>query len=56
MWDISQLGCTLDKQNFTWLMCVYFNKEQIDIFDPNGQKFLSSEFQLTAVDKHSILE
>ena len=25
MWDLSKLGCTLDKQNFTWLMCAYFN-------------------------------
>ena len=37
MGDLSKLGCTLDKQNFTWLMCVYFNKEQIDVLTQKDQ-------------------
>ena len=47
IWDISKLGCTLDKQNFTWLMSVYFNKEQIDILTQTNQNFFPENLTIS---------
>ena len=50
MWAINKLGCTLDKQNFTWLMCVNFNKEQIDILTQMVQIFFPQNLKITTID------